>query len=224
MLSELSEGVWWVDCTGVNAYLVADDDGLTLVDAGTPFDAARIEAAVGEAGFDRADVERILVTHYDVDHVGAAANLAVDAPVYVGAADADYVTGAARPPLGAPKPLIQILGGLLVEDLPADRVRPVADGDAVGGFTAIAAPGHTPGHTVYVHEDRGAAFLGDAVVERGGSLRPSPWLLSYDTDAVRESVRAVAERAGAFDVAALGHGTPFGRNGSDRLRELAESL
>ena len=224
MITELRDGVWWLDCTGVNVYLVEDGDGVTLVDAGTTFDAARIEAGISEAGFDRDDVERILVTHYDFDHVGGIAKLAVDAPVYVGHADADYVTGEDRPPFGVPKPLVQLVSGPMVGDVAADRVEPVHDGDAIGGFTAIHAPGHTPGHIVYLHEDREAAFLGDMVVERDGSLQPSPWLLSYDTDAVRESVRDVADRAGEFEVAAMGHGTPFGRNGSDRLREVAESL
>ena len=62
MLTELRDGVWWYECTGVNAYLVADGDGLTVVDAGTPLDAARVKAAVDAAGFDREDVTRILAT------------------------------------------------------------------------------------------------------------------------------------------------------------------
>lgn len=224
MLTELRGGVWWLDCTGVNAYLVEDGDSLTLVDAGTPFDAAKIEAGIDQSGFAREDVERVLVTHYDVDHVGAAAKLAIDAPVHVGRADADYVTGEARPSLAGPKTLIQLVSGPMVRNVSDERVRRVDDGDEVGGFTAVHAPGHTPGHTVYVHEDREAAFLGDMVVERDGSLRPSPWVLSYDTDEVEASIRDVATRAGDFEVAAMGHGTPFGRYGSERLRETVETL
>ena len=49
-------------------------------------------------------------------------------------------------------------------------MRRVADGASVGGFDAVYAPGHTPGHTVYMHEGLDAAFLGDLVAERGGSL------------------------------------------------------
>ena len=224
MLTELRDGVWWLDCTGVNAYLVEDGDGLTLVDAGTPFDAARIEAGIDQAGFARADVERILVTHYDIDHVGAAAKLAVDAPIYVGRGDVAYATGEERPPLDGSKTLIQLLSGLFVRNLPEDRVRPVDDGDRIGDFTAVHTPGHTPGHTVYLHEDREAAFLGDAVMERNGSLQPSPWVLSYDTGEVERSLRDLATRAGDFEVAAMGHGLPFGRRGSERLQEALEKL
>jgi len=224
MYTELRDGVWWLECTGVNAYLVDDGGSLTLVDAGTPFDAAAIAAAVDAVGFDLADLERVLVTHYDFDHVGSAAKLAVDVPVYVGGADVPFVTGARRPRLRGLKTLVQVVSGPLVPAVPETRVRTVEDGDEVGGFRALHAPGHTPGHTVYVHEDREAALLGDLVAEREGSLRPSPWVLSYDTDAVRESVRDVAARTGAFEVAGMGHGTPFLRDGSERLRETAESL
>jgi len=173
MVTALGEGIWWYECKGVNAFLLADEDGLTLVDAGTPFDADRVEAAVEAAGFDLEDVARILLTHYDLDHVGSVAKLAVDAPVYVGTADADYLTGARRPGLSGLKPAIQTAVGVLIPDVPADRVRRVEEGDAIGGFTAYHTPGHTPGHIAYVHEARDVAVLGDAVIERGGSLRPA---------------------------------------------------
>lgn len=226
MLTALGDGVWWIECTGVNAYVLADDEGLTLVDGGTPFDVTRIEAAIATAGFDLSDVDRVLVTHYDIDHVGAIAKLGIDSdtPVYVGAADAPLLVGSRRPSLSGHKPLTQLVTGPLIRRLGDDRVEPVADGDTVGGFTAYHTPGHTPGHTVYVHENRSAAFLGDMVIERGGELRPSPWLLSYDAGGVRESIRRVAREAGDVEVAAMGHGVPFETGGGKRLQALANSL
>lgn len=76
MLTHLRGDVWQIDCSGVNAYLADDDGALTLIDAGTPRDGDRIRTAVGQAGYDVRDIERILVTHYDVDHVGSLATLA----------------------------------------------------------------------------------------------------------------------------------------------------
>ena len=93
MATQLADGIWWFDLSSVNAYLV-EDDVLTLVDAGTPFDAETIEAEVEETGHRVAEIERVLVTHYDFDHVGALAKLdALDATVYAGAADAPVLTG-----------------------------------------------------------------------------------------------------------------------------------
>lgn len=224
MLTELRDGVWWFECTGVNAYLLADDEGLTLVDTGTPFDTATVEAAVESTDFGLQNLERILLTHYDFDHVGSAAKLATDAPIYVGRADADLLTGEARPsPIGL-KGAMQFLTGPLIPDVRDGRVRRVDDGDDIGGFTAHHTPGHTAGHTVYVHEEREAAFLGDMVVERNGDLRPSPWFISADPDEVESSIREVAARTPDFEVAATGHGTPFRRDGGERLQALADRL
>ena len=221
MLTELREGVWWYECTGVNAYLVADDGGVTVVDTGTPFDAATVEDAVEAAGFGLGAVDRILLTHYDLDHVGAAAKLAVDAPVYAGRDDAPFVAGERRPRLAGGKSLLQLAVGPLVPDVPDDRVHPVADGDEIGGFTAYHTPGHTPGHVAYVHEDRGVALVGDLVVERNGELRPSPWFISYDAGRVADSIEELAKRTPAFEAIGMGHGTPFETGGSDRLAALA---
>ena len=222
MLTQLRDGVWWYECKGVNAYLLADDDGLTVVDTGTPFDAARVEGAVDAAGYDLEAVSRVLLTHYDLDHVGSAAELTVDGPVYVGRDDADLVTGERRPRLSGAKPLLQFALGPFVPDVDPARVRRVDDGDAIGGFTAYHTPGHTPGHTACVHEERGVAFLGDLVAERDGRLRPSPWFISYDAGRVRASIEDISGRAPAFEAACMGHGTPFERDGSDRLADLVD--
>ena len=72
----------------VHAYLLAGEDGWTLVDTGVGLPdakelwSAELEAAGGRVG-------RVFVTHFHPDHVGAAADLheLTDAPVYQGALD-----------------------------------------------------------------------------------------------------------------------------------------
>jgi glyoxylase-like metal-dependent hydrolase (beta-lactamase superfamily II) len=222
MVTELREGVWRIDCGSVNAYL-ADDDVLTLVDAGTPRDAGTIRAAVEQAGFTVGDIERILVTHYDLDHVGTLSKLGTDAPIYMGAGDVAFFLGDEKPPLGNRKGALQRVAGTLVAS-PRGEVHGVADGDEIGSFTAFHTPGHTPGHTAYVSEELSVAFVGDLVMERSGELKASPWYLSYDTDRVRESVHYLADQEPAVEVLAMGHGTPFVRDGAVRLAELGERL
>lgn len=222
MITELREGVWRIDCGSVNAYL-ADDDVLTLVDAGTPRDAGTIRAAVEEAGFIVGDIGRILVTHYDPDHVGALAKLGTDAPIYMGASDIGFYVGDEKPPFGNRKGAFHRVAGKFVSK-PGRSVESVADGDEIGSFTAFHTPGHTPGHTAYVSEELSVAFVGDLVNEKGGELKPSPWYLSYDTDRVRESIHYLADQEPAVEVLAMGHGTPFVKNGAVRLAELGERL
>ncbi|EMA52380.1 MBL fold metallo-hydrolase [Halococcus thailandensis] len=220
MATELAEGIHWFELTGVNAYLV-EDDVLTLVDAGTPFDAHAIETGIQDAGHTVGDIERVLLTHYDFDHVGALARLSdLDATIRVGAADAAVLTGERKPPWNNHKGLLQRVSGPFVRMLDCP-IEPIADGEQVGSFTAYHTPGHTPGHTSFVNEERSAGFLGDLVFEDRGALTASPWLVSYDTATVERSVRSLAERAPSFDALGMGHGVPFCRGGDERLAELA---
>ena len=240
MPRELRPGVWCIEGSASNVYLAVDhaapvDDAdavrvdgetgaLVLLDAGTPGDAATIRAGIEAAGFGVGDVSRVLLTHYDYDHVGALAELDdLDATVYAHEPDASFLDGSGTPELWPHKALLQRLTGRFLSR-PSIAVERVRDGDTVGSFTAYHTPGHGPGHLAWVSEPLETAFLGDLVRERDGRLAPSPWLVSYDTDAVGDSVCTLAERAPAFAVAGIGHGTPLATGGSDALGRLAAEL
>ncbi|WP_435155205.1 MBL fold metallo-hydrolase [Haladaptatus sp. DFWS20] len=223
MATELADGLWWFELGSVNAFLADDDGELTLVDAGTPFDSGDIARGVSDAGYSINDIDRVLVTHYDFDHVGALSRLPIDAPVFVGKADAPVLSGTKAPNWRNHKGALQRVAGSLVS-APKNELYSVEDSDEIGSFTAYTTPGHSPGHIVYVSDTLDVAFLGDLVQESHGELKASSWVISYDTDAVRDSIVSLAERAPDFEVAAMGHGVPFIRGGSERLRELAETL
>jgi len=224
MATELADRCWWLDLGSVNAFLV-EDDVLTLIDAGTPRDVTAMEEGIAEAGFDPDDVERVLLTHYDVDHVGTLSDLTdeSDATVYAGVPDATILTGEASPSLLSLKGFIQRVTGPFVDrpDVPVERV---ADGDVVGSFTVYETPGHTAGHVAYVSERLGLGFVGDLVVEDDGRLSASPWYLSENHAAVADSVRDLAERAPQFDVLGMGHGHPLDADGHDAIDRLADTL
>jgi len=223
MVTPLADDVWWYDLNGTNAYLVDDEETLTLVDAGLPWHGNTLIAGLRDAGFELRDIDRVLLTHYDVDHVGGLSALdGVDLTIYVGATDAPLVTGTRAPPLSNHKGAIQRLGRLLFS-VPDNPVEPLEDGDTVGSFTVYDTPGHTPGHVCYVSEPHSVAFLGDLVLERSGSLRPSPWILSYDSETVSESLRSFVDRAPSFEAAGIGHGVPFSNGASERLAGVVET-
>ena len=222
MPTRLTDDVWQLHLRAANAFVVRDDVP-TLVDAGTPFDAGAIRDGLAEIGLAVGDVERVLLTHYDLDHVGALGKLDFDATVYAGAFDGALLAGDRKPPLSNHKGAFQRLSGLLAST-PDLEVRTVADGDGVGSFTAYHTPGHTPDHTAFVSEDLGVALLGDLVTEADGKLEPSPWYLSYDTDAVNRSIVDLAERAPPFAVACMGHGDPITSGGSAALSDLAQAI
>lgn len=213
----LNGRVYRLQCCGVNAYLV-DGGDLTLVDAGTPLDAERVREGVAAAGHAVDALDRALVTHNDLDHVEALP--ALDVPVVAAEPDASYLTGVSVPRRWDRKGALQRLAGVLVS-APAGPVRPVRDGDHVEGFTADHAPGHTPGHTVYVREALGVAFLGDLVCSTGDGLAPPSRWRTGDVAENEASIRELGARLPAFEVAAPGHGEPLAEGGDAALSAAA---
>lgn len=222
MLERLADGVWQVDLLGVNAYVVDDGGDATLIDAGLPWQAGAVSTALRTAANGPESIERVLVTHYDIDHVGGLGRIAgLDASVYAGKPDVDYLRGTGTPPVRRRKGLFQRATGLAVKR-PHGQVVTVADGDTVGGFACYHTPGHTAGHFSYVHAERSVALLGDVVRTTDGRFAPAPALLSDDGAAVRRSIRDLVARAPAFDVGAPGHGSPIVGDASAALKRAAD--
>jgi glyoxylase-like metal-dependent hydrolase (beta-lactamase superfamily II) len=212
-------------CRGVNAYLVDDDGTLTLVDAGTPWDGARMREMLSSSGASPGDIDRVLLTHFDLDHVGTLATLGLDAnvPIHAAEPDASFLLDDADPPAGNHKGAMQRAFRLFI-DTPENEVVRVTDGGEVGGFVAYRTPGHTPGHVAYHHAGHGAAFLGDVVWESDGELDPLPWAMCYDVDRNEKSLADLAERIDSFEAACVGHGDPIRTGGYDALRRAADRL
>ncbi|MFB6141770.1 MAG: MBL fold metallo-hydrolase [Halorientalis sp.] len=251
MATEVVSGVWALDLGFVppleaNAYLVDDraglgsgeagatdgdtagtdtERGVTLVDAGLRWNYRSLRAELASAGYGAADVDRVLLTHYDLDHTWGLHGIADDlaGPVYIGAADGRLVDGDDDPPLVHHKGLFHRVARR-VAPLPAGlTVEHVEDGDRVGPFTAHHTPGHNPGHTVYVHDD-GVGFLGDLVWEEDGEFTPPIRFDSYDVGQIHESIRAFAARGPDFETACMGHGEPMATGGAETLDRLAARL
>lgn len=202
-----------IDLRGTNAYFA---DG-TLIDAGWTWSASSVRAALNGSGHSLVDVEDVLVTHYDLDHVGGLARLAragLDASVYAAEPDASYIVGNEKPPLLNRKGAFQRAVGVGIRppELPVERVE---EGDTVSGFEVYETPGHTPGHVSYLGE--GAAFVGDTFRENGGAVEEMPSYMSYDTEEARESARKLADVLDG-ETAYVGHGEPV-ENAGKKLRK-----
>lgn len=233
MVRRLREGVWLLELGLIpplasNAYLVdetalgIDGGDVTLVDTGLWWNEPSIGDELSAIGYEVADIDRVLITHYDLDHVGGLNRLvpSFDGPVYVGAADLDLLDGTTDPDLFHHKGIFHRVVRRLFP-LPDVDLRPVSDGETIGGFTAYTTPGHNPGHVVYHHEGVSTAFLGDLVWEDDGDLTTPIRFDSYDMQTLRGSIVALPDRIPSFDVAAMGHGTPLDTGGFEALRVLA---
>lgn len=216
----------------VNAYVwERPDGGLTLIDAGMPGDAPRILAFVQKLGQERLD--RIIVTHGDIDHIGglAAIQAATGARVICHAVEKAVVEG--RQPRAMGDSLLARAYGPVFDRFTRAflRYRPVQQVDElvldkqmlVEGLQVIHVPGHTPGQIALFELQRGILIAADALNNRGDKLGLPPAIATPRMDVAKDSIRKLAALKGV-QVVCFGHGVPIAQNAAERLSVFAASL
>jgi len=195
----------------VNAYLVEEQDGLTLIDAALPYSDKGILQAADQIG---KPITRIVLTHAHGDHIGALDKLKAALPhaeIAISARDARLLAGDAS--LDPAEQQMPVRG-----DVPkpgAIRTTPgtlLADGDRIGSLLAVATPGHTPGSMSFLDTRTGALIAGDAFQVRGGiavsghmkPLFPFPAMATWSaSEALRSAMRLLELKPALL---AVGHG------------------
>jgi glyoxylase-like metal-dependent hydrolase (beta-lactamase superfamily II) len=193
----------------VNAFLVEEEDGLTLVDTALPGSAKAIRAAALQLG---RPIVRIALTHAHGDHVGSLDALADALPgveVSISERDARLLAKNKTTDPGEP-PEAKMRGSY-----PGARTSPtrtLAPGDRVGSLEVVASPGHTPGHVSFLDTRDRTLIAGDAFSTIGGvatsarmnPLFPFPVVATWHKPTALASARALR----ALDPArlAVGHG------------------
>jgi glyoxylase-like metal-dependent hydrolase (beta-lactamase superfamily II) len=156
----------------VNAYLVRDDDGLTLVDTTLPRGSKKILAAAQQAG---APIVRIALTHAHGDHIGSLDELAALPGVEVIISTRDARLLAKDMSLDPDEPASKLRGSY--SGAQRKPTRTVEAGERVGSLEVIASPGHTPGHISFLDTRDRTLICGDAYSTLGGvetSARANP--------------------------------------------------
>jgi glyoxylase-like metal-dependent hydrolase (beta-lactamase superfamily II) len=99
------------------------------------------------------------------------------------------------------------------------------EGDEVGGFSVVEAPGHTPGHLAYWRETDRILILGDVLFNRNPltlrrGLREPFRVFTHNPGTNRESARKLAGLEP--EIVCFGHGAHL-TEGS-RFKKFVESL
>jgi glyoxylase-like metal-dependent hydrolase (beta-lactamase superfamily II) len=197
----IAEGVWLLR-GGIprvmNVYLLEDEGGVTVFDAGISDMAAPLAAAAARLG----GIKRVVLGHADADHRGAAP--ALNAPVYCHPAERaaaesadsyrDYWDRSKLDTRGR-----TVLWRLIATwDGGAVKVAgTLTDGDEVAGFRVVELPGHAPGLIGLFRESDRLALVSDTLYtldthgRRGPPHVPHP-AFNQDTKRARASIRKLA--------------------------------
>ncbi len=197
--------------TSVNGYLVNTGEKLVLIDAGaaTLFGPTlgRLLGHLKASGYQPEQVDEVYITHMHGDHVGGLMNGAnrafPNATVRADKNDADFWLSQANMDK-APEAGKGAFKGAMASINPyaaAGKFSPF-DGDTqlVNGVKAVAARGHTPGHTTYMVESKGQKMMiwGDLMHVAAVQFNDPSVTIQFDSD----STAAAAQRAKAYAAAA----------------------
>jgi glyoxylase-like metal-dependent hydrolase (beta-lactamase superfamily II) len=190
----------------VNAFLVREEDGFTLVDTTVGGGAEELIAAARDAG---GEIRRIALTHGHGDHVGSLDALKeklkdsvevlmpqLDARIHAGEKVLD-----GKPPGSWPK----------LQTTPDVRL---TGGERIGSLEVVPTPGHTPGHVSFLDTRDKTIIVGDTFTSFGGLAVSNHFYLRFPLAAMAtwdkakdlESAKRLRELAPAMLV--VGHGGP----------------
>jgi glyoxylase-like metal-dependent hydrolase (beta-lactamase superfamily II) len=206
----------------VNAFLVREDDGLTLVD--TTMGGRAAEDLIGAAQQAGAAIRRIALTHGHGDHVGGLdalkQRLGDSVEVLMPELDARIHAGE------------KVVDGKLPGSWPKIHTVPdtrINAGDRVGSLEVIATPGHSPGHISFLDTRTRAVIAGDVYTSYGSVqvsnhfyLRfPLAQIATWDKGKDLESARTL--RALEPAVLLVGHGPATSNPGAAMDRAIAQA-
>ena len=211
---KIIENVFVVPKVVANIYILVDDDGLTIIDAGLPRSEKKILAYVTNLGKSASDVKRIILTHSDLDHVGALAALqkTTGARTYASQIEADAIAA------GKPSRQISSTGfslrrifftvmGSFFKARPFQVDEILKDGQTLlvlGGLRVVATPGHTPGHILLFAPAVGILFCGDSMVTDENGIQGSRPAVTWDEAQAKTSTQKQAELGAS--IVCSGHG------------------
>jgi glyoxylase-like metal-dependent hydrolase (beta-lactamase superfamily II)/predicted ester cyclase len=198
----VAEGVWVIQGQPgrCNVFMIEDEGGVTLFDAG----ARTMTRAVATAGARRGGIRRVVLGHAHTDHRGTAPGLGATVLCHPEEVQDAEGTGGFRYwpeslqglPFGM-RQMHRLLHRYAWDGGPVEISGTLVEGDEIAGFRVIELPGHSPGQIGLWRERDRLALSSDCfyTLDMWGRDSaphiPDP-LYNYDTEQARASIRKLA--------------------------------
>ena len=191
--AKIADNLYAVNCMFVNFY--AYDAGGEVILFDTGINAALARNGLKKLGLSPDMVTHIFLTHTDYDHAGGITAFP-NAEVYISCEEEQMINGqTAR------------RGIIRNRRLPSYKTLKDSESVTLGGSCVkiIFTPGHTPGSSSYLIDNR-ILITGDLLrLTRSGSVKPFLWLMNKDHKRDIQSVKAMRGVIENADYVLTGH-------------------
>ncbi len=224
--------------------IVWDEKDVVLFDTGLPGMGAIIRETAVAACVPFERLNRVLITHSDMDHIGSLSQMIHE----TGAAITLMAHKEEKPYIECELPPIRLkqmeasvcsMTGAMREQIvtmtenlkksyqmfKANVNKTIDDCEVLpfcGGITCIYTPGHTPGHMSYYLEKLKLLIAGDILQVMDGSLVKCPDFTIMDKEAVTASLKKLSHYE--IEMVVCYHGGLFQGDASHRIAEIVSGL
>ena len=199
---------------GVNSYVIKTDTGFIMIDTGFHSKRKELEMALENIGCKPGNLNLIIITHGDLDHIGNCAflqnkfraKIALHRSELESVLSTNMTLNRKKKPALAAKLLLSFFGFIYK----ANRFHPdifVNDGDNLSNYGLDAVVLHMPGHSkgsIGILTADGNLFCGDLLLN---IFKPSPTDLLDDSTDLENSIKKLQNLS--FHTIYPGHGKSF---------------
>ena len=221
----------------ISPTLIWDNDAVILVDAGFPGQLEVIREEIEKIGVKFDNVNMVIVTHHDIDHIGSLLSIVKEFPntvqVLAHEEEKAYIEGEKQPfKLAKLEANLNILPEemkVFYEKLKAGfenakvkvnkTLRDDEELPCCGGITVIYTPGHTLGHICLYLKQSKTLIAGDLLTIKDGMLIKASSSINFDDELTIKSLKKLTE----YDIETVicYHGGMYNKKVNECIAELA---
>jgi glyoxylase-like metal-dependent hydrolase (beta-lactamase superfamily II) len=194
----------------INPSLIISKDELTLVDTGYPNFLPFIENEISKNGYDMKKLKNIIITHYDIDHIGSLYDFKEKYPhinLIASEVESKYISGEMKS-----ERLVQaeeMLGNMPIQEIEFGKWfiqqlknlkhvsidEKVHHGDWIldNECRVVATPGHTSGHISLYFPRLKSVIAGDAAVIENNELLIANPHFCLNVEKAEQSLRKIKD-------------------------------